>query len=83
MSIILSLAAGGSEWGNRLAAWCGECGTRGRQFKVARVSGTGGIRISGKRMIRVSGTRNSDLLDVKEYEGIRITSPRAFLDLIS
>ena len=36
--------------------------------------------IEGARRIVVAG--DSDLLDLKEYEGIRIVSPRVFFDLL-
>jgi putative PIN family toxin of toxin-antitoxin system len=43
------------------------------KYIAAAMEGRAGFVVAG----------DSDLLDVKEYEGIRITSPRAFLDLIS
>jgi putative PIN family toxin of toxin-antitoxin system len=43
------------------------------KYIAAAVEGRAGFVVAG----------DSDLLDVKEYEGVRIISPRAFLDLIS
>jgi uncharacterized protein len=43
------------------------------KYIAAAMEGRAGFVVAG----------DSDLLDVKEYEGIRIISPRAFLDLIS
>jgi putative PIN family toxin of toxin-antitoxin system len=37
--------------------------------------------IEGRASFVVAG--DSDLLDLREYEGIRVVSPRAFLDLLS
>jgi len=43
------------------------------EYIAAAMEGRAGFVVAG----------DSDLLDVKEYEGIRIITPRAFLDLIS
>lgn len=42
------------------------------KYIAAAVEGRAGFVVAG----------DSDLLDVKEYDGIRIVSPRAFLDLL-
>jgi hypothetical protein len=39
-------------------------------------------RFSVRAALRPEGRRDSDLLDLKEYEGIRIVSLRVFLDLL-
>ena len=58
----------------------GEHRIRRAQAKTLTMTSTLRPRLKAARGFVVAG--DSDLLDLKEYDGIRIVSPRVFLDLI-